>query len=89
MAAETGSCEDSEGCTADQMASNDMLRWNEQIADYLPLGTGTICLDSTPATAACDGAGDTYVVRVTWDDDRSGAADVNDPSENILLSFSP
>jgi hypothetical protein len=57
--------------------------------DVLPLGVGTICLDSTPATAACDGAGDAYVIRVTWDDNRSGAADVNDPNENIVLSFRP
>jgi type IV pilus assembly protein PilV len=77
------------GCTPQAMAQNDMFRWLEQIADVLPLGTGAICLDSTPATAACDGAGNAYVIRVTWDDDRSGVANVNDPNENIVLSFRP
>jgi type IV pilus assembly protein PilV len=88
-ATEKSTCENATGCSAAEMAQHDMFHWNAQIADYLPSGAGTICLDSTPATAACDGAGDTYVIRVTWDDDRSGAADVNDPNENILLSFSP
>ncbi len=85
----TASCEAAAGCSAQAMAQNDMFRWLEQIADILPLGVGTICLDSTPATAACDGAGNAYVIRVTWDDDRSGAADVNDLNENIVLSFLP
>jgi type IV pilus assembly protein PilV len=85
----TASCEAAAGCSAQAMAQNDMFRWLEQIADVLPLGVGTICLDSTPATVACDGAGNAYVIRVTWDDDRSGGADVNDPNENIVLSFLP
>lgn len=88
-AAATANCEGSTGCSALEMAQNDMFRWLEQIADVLPLGVGTICLDSTPATAACDGSGDAYIIRVTWDDNRSGAADVNDPNENIVLSFRP
>ena len=86
---ETSACATATGCTAAEMAQNDMFRWLEQLADILPLGDGAVCLDATPATAACDGAGDIYVIRVTWDDDRSGTADVNDPNENIVLSFLP
>jgi type IV pilus assembly protein PilV len=82
-------CENNTGCSPQAMASNDMFLWQEQIEDaMLPLGVGTICLDATPDTVACDGAGDTYVVRVTWDDDRDGIADPNNPNENIVVSFS-
>jgi type IV pilus assembly protein PilV len=88
-AAATANCEGSTGCSALEMAQNDMFRWLEQISEVLPLGVGAICIDATPATAACDGSGDAYVIRVTWDDNRSGAADVNDPNENIVLSFRP
>ena len=46
----------------------------------LPGGQGIVCLDSTPndgtsvAVANCDGAGNTYAIKIWWDDDRSGAA---------------
>jgi len=50
------------------------------IAATLPGGQGIVCLDSTPndgtsaAVANCDGAGNTYAIKIWWDDDRSGAA---------------
>ena len=50
------------------------------IAATLPGGQGIVCLDSTPndgtsaAVPNCDGAGNTYAIKIWWDDDRSGAA---------------
>ena len=82
-------CEAPAGCNAIAMAQHDMARWQEQIDELLTDGVGVICLDSTPATADCDGGGNTYVVRVTWDDNRNGEADVDDPNENIVVSFLP
>ena len=54
----------------------------------LPSGQGIVCLDSTPndgaSTAApnCDGAGNTYTIKIWWDDDRSGAA-----AQRFVVSF--
>lgn len=58
------------------------------IAATLPGGQGIVCLDSTPndgtsaAIANCDGAGNTYVIKIWWDDDRSGTA-----SRQFVTSF--
>lgn len=58
------------------------------IAATLPTGQGIVCLDSTPdddssaAAPNCDGAGNTYAIKIWWDDDRSGAA-----SQRFVTSF--
>lgn len=83
------SCEEAAGCEASDMAANDIFRWREQISQLLPQGVGVICLDSTPASVDCDGGGDTYVIRVTWDDNRLDGAEADDPNENVVLSFRP
>lgn len=82
------SCGTTAGCSSETaMAQHDMFLWNQRIGLLLPLGVGTICRDSTPQTVACDGVGEAYVIRVTWDDNRSGVADPNDANENISLAF--
>jgi type IV pilus assembly protein PilV len=88
-ATENSNCKQATGCSASEMAQHDMFSWLEQIADVLPSGVGTICIDSNQDPDACNGTGDAYVIRVTWDDNRSGAADVDDPNENVVLSFVP
>lgn len=64
-------------CTPDLIAQNDLFEWNRDLKSLLPKGQGTI-------TAVVTGAApnDTYVftISVTWDSDRSGAVDANDPS---------
>ncbi len=70
-------------CTSAQMAGYDLAQWNQAI-QALPLGAGTVCVDSTPATAACDDTGESYVIRVSWDDGRTGAA-----NQQFLMSFEP
>jgi type IV pilus assembly protein PilV len=58
------------------------------IAATLPGGQGIVCLDSTPidgtsaAVANCDGTGNTYAIKIWWDDDRSGVA-----SQRFVTSF--
>lgn len=78
--AATASCFTTAGCTAAQMAAQDILDWSATVAALLPLGTSVVCLDSTPtdgtaAANACDGAGNIYAIKLWWDDDRNGTAD--------------
>jgi type IV pilus assembly protein PilV len=58
-------------CSSDQLAADDLYDWHAQIAQTLPSGDGTVCIDSTPddgvpGAPACDGAGSTYAVKVWW-----------------------
>lgn len=83
----TSSCLTQAGCTAAQMAANDVAEWQQLIATNLPMGTGIICLDTTPddgtaALPACDGGGAVYAVKIWWDDDRSGTA-----ARNLVMTF--
>ncbi len=86
----TDTCEGEAGCPPAQMAANDIYRWKEAIAEeFKGESDGLICLDSTPDSLACDGSGDTYVVRVAWDDNRDGDVDLSDRKETIIVSFRP
>ena len=58
-------------CTPAQLAADDLFDWQAQVAALLPAGVGRVCLDSTPddgtsASAACDGVGTTYAVKIWW-----------------------
>jgi len=85
----TAACNSLAGCTAAQMAANDVAEWRLALAATLPLGQGTVCADATPddgtpLAPACDGAGDVFAVKIWWDSDRDGAA------ENLFtMSFQP
>lgn len=74
-------------CTPLQMAGYDFAQWSNHLAANLPLGAGIVCRDGTPETADCDGQGSAYAVKISWDDDRSGAVDANDPA--FVTSFQP
>jgi type IV pilus assembly protein PilV len=61
-------------CTPTALAQNDLIEWNAAITNTLPMGKGII---ST--------ANGIFLLSITWDDDRSGAVDSNDPSFTMSL----
>ena len=56
------------GCTVQQIAQYDAFLWAGELSNRLPLGTGTV---------TGSGANSIFVVTVSWDDNRSGAADTS------------
>lgn len=85
----TAACNAIAGCTAAQLAANDIAEWNTALAAGLPAGVGIVCADSspedgTPAAPACDGLGNLFAVKIWWDEDRDGAAE-----KLFSLSFRP
>jgi len=78
-AAFVAACTSTAGCTAQQLAQNDLAEWNAEINAYLPMGQGWVCIDSTPrdGTSAldpqCDGVGTQFTIKIWWDDNRDGA----------------
>jgi type IV pilus assembly protein PilV len=84
------------GCTVAQIAQTDAFEWITAIEEQLPGGVGVICLDSTPndgqgGTASnpwdpqCDGASQTFAVKVAWDHDK----DASTPLVVYRMSFIP
>ena len=85
----TANCQAAAGCTAAQMAANDVAQWETSVAAALPLGAATVCLDSTPvdgtsAAPACDSSGLVYAVKIWWDDDRDGTL-----NQRFVMTFQP
>ena len=66
-------------CTGAEMAAHDLFEWTQSVAARLPNGQGTVCIDATsndgtPAAPACDGAGNTYAIKIWWTDiEQAGA----------------
>lgn len=67
-------CSDGTGaatCTPQQMAQDDLARWQAELANTLPQGGGIICVDDVqlddgnPGAPQCSGNGNT-VVKVFW-----------------------
>jgi len=75
-AAAQSSCRTSSGCTAAEMAENDLYEWNAALNAALPAPSGTISL--------ADG---NYIVAIVWDDNGDGVANGSDPS--FTMSFQP
>ena len=81
-AAATAECGTTTGCTPNEMADNDMSLWSADIGITLPSGEGIVCIDSTPddgvssATAACDGIGSNYAIKIWWQDNRGSSTPV-------------
>ena len=86
-AALTIGCKTVSGCSPAQLAEHDLAEWNTTVATFLPMGTGFVCIDSTPddgtgvGDAQCDGAGTQFAIKIWWDDDRDGA--INLTAENM------
>lgn len=87
--ADTANCYTSAGCTAAEMAAQDIDDWEDEVALALPGGASVVCLDATqedgtPAANACDGNGSVYAIKIWWDDDRDGTSE-----QRYVLSFQP
>lgn len=85
----TAACQTGTGCTAAQMAADDVAVWEGSIAAGLPSGAATVCLDSTSddgssAAPACDSLGSIYAVKIWWDDNRDGTA-----NQRYVMTFQP
>ena len=90
----TNSCTTTGGCSSQELAEHDLAEWNALIASYLPMGAGTVCIDSTPedgasaAAAACDGTGTQYAIKIWWDDNKDGVITVSATDmERLVISF--
>ena len=77
-------CKSTAGCSTAQMAQNDLYDWNVALADALPSPAGTITADNRGTLILDD---DIYTISVTWDDNRDGAVNADDP--NFQVSFQP
>ena len=81
-------CETS-SCSAQNMAENDLYEWNQNNANFLPSGPGTVCIDSDPdpSTTACDGSGSLYVITVNWVERHHDHPDDPNDKGTVLKSF--
>jgi len=89
-----GSCSTAVGCSVQQMAQHDIAEWETELSNNLPMGTGFVCIDSTPydgtgpGDAQCDGTGTRFSVKVWWDDNRDGAISVTAANnERMSITF--
>lgn len=73
-------------CTVAQLAQDDVYDWQKTAAGLLPGGAAVVCLDSIPATTACDGGGTSYAVRVSWTDKPKNEAAV---TKSVVIGFQP
>lgn len=68
----TPNCYNAVGCTAVEMAADEVKKWKDSIALRLPGGGGTVCRDSapgdgTPTNDNCTAAaGDPVVIKLWW-----------------------
>jgi type IV pilus assembly protein PilV len=69
-------CLTTSGCSAAELAENDLFEWNSALQSELPGASGTIAL--------ADG---NFTVAIIWDDSGDGIINSDDPSFNV--SFSP
>jgi type IV pilus assembly protein PilV len=69
-------CLTTSGCSAAELAENDLFEWNSALQSELPGANGTIAL--------ADG---NFTVAIIWDDSGDGIINSDDPSFNV--SFSP
>lgn len=94
QAASNASCGVPAGCTPQQAARNDLAEWIGAVALHLPMGTGFVCIDSTPydgtsvANPQCDGVGTQHSVKIWWDADRDGVITVTAANtERLSINF--
>lgn len=64
-------CRTTTGCTAEQMATDHLFLWVQQVRNSLPIDDATlatfiICRDRTPESEACDNQGSAIKIRVGW-----------------------
>ena len=91
-----GTCSTSnsaEACTPEQLAQDDLARWQAELEQVLPEGAGVVCLDDgvvddgTPDAPACSGTGNT-VVKVFWRESASFSTQITtDDIDNAWQAF--
>lgn len=65
-------CRTSSGCSSADMATDQLVLWSRQVQNALPTDAAllqssyVICVDSTPATDACDNTGSTIKIQIAW-----------------------
>ncbi len=80
-------CETTTGCNSTTLAAHDTQKWKDDLTAFLPLGSGKVCIDSDLTDDTdCDGIGNTYAIRVTWDANRSGSTSDDTP---LTISLRP
>ncbi len=91
-----GNCGTTTGCSPQAMAENDLNQWNANIGQYLPMGEGFVCIDSTPndganaTNPACDGVGTQYAIKIWWDENKDGVITTTATNmERLEISFQP
>ncbi|MSQ50454.1 MAG: type IV pilus modification protein PilV [Betaproteobacteria bacterium] len=93
----TANCLTTIGCTAQQMANHDISEWNQAVAAALPSGQGIVCRDTSPddgtnnaslISAACDGLGNNYAIKIWWLEDRS-EANAAGALKRVVTAFRP
>jgi type IV pilus assembly protein PilV len=77
-------------CTSTQMAQDDLLELNSQVAASLPQGVAVVCLDSsqaqgTPTAPNCDGLGNMYAIKIFWKDSRSKLLNTNSGFSQVII----
>jgi hypothetical protein len=87
------------GCSAADMASNDLYEWKNALQAALgSTAIGIICLDSssntgsfngTTITPACDGLGATYAVKIYWLDERGQSQTATPTYQAFVTRFLP
>ena len=77
-----------------EMARDDMQRWLDNVGATLPMGSGTVCIDSTPndgsapGSAECDGNGTRFTIKIWWDNNFDGQITVDDTNvERLAITF--
>lgn len=82
------------GCSPQEMAENDLSEWLGMLTGKLPMGSGFVCIDSTPndgtdsADPQCDGTGTQFSIKIWWDDNRDGVINVTAANtERLSINF--
>lgn len=94
QAAVSAQCGTPTGCSSQEMAENDLSEWLGSLTGSLPMGSGFVCIDSTPNDGAdsgdpqCDGNGTQISIKIWWDDDRDGVITVTAANtERLSINF--
>jgi type IV pilus assembly protein PilV len=94
LASVSATCGTITGCSSQQLAQNDLSEWAAALDANLPLGTGFVCIDSTPYDGSgvgdpqCDGNGSNFSIKVWWDDNRDGVVSVTaENTERLSINF--
>lgn len=77
-------------CTALQLVQDDLQEFRTQVSSTLPQGVAVVCIDSsfaqgTPTAPNCDGAGNSYAIKIFWKDSRSKLLGTNSGYSQVVV----